>query len=112
MKQGEEPVLGAPYNKGYEVLPKENKIAFYYRDDNALIDDKLADMKVSVDINGTEYEMTYNAGNKRFEYNYNKLESGCTYYRYKVGDEYILDKYNDKQEQKGETIILILSIIS
>ena len=63
--------------------------------------DKLADMKVSVDINGTEYEMTYNAGNKRFEYNYNKLESGRTYYRYKVGDEYILDKYNDKQEQKG-----------
>ena len=101
MKQGEEPVLGAPYNKGYEVLPKENKIAFYYRDDNALIDDKLADMKVSVDINGTEYEMTYNAGNKRFEYNYNKLESGRTYYRYKVGDEYILDKYNDKQEQKA-----------
>lgn len=100
MKQGEEPVLGAPYNKGYEVLPKENKIAFYYRDDNALIDDKLADMKVFVDINGTEYEMTYNAGNKRFEYNYNKLESGRTYYRYKVGDEYILDKYNDKQEQK------------
>ena len=101
MKKGEEPVLSAPYNKGYEVLPKENKIAFYYRDDNALIDDKLADMKVSVDINGTEYEMTYNAGNKRFEYNYNKLESGCTYYRYKVGDEYILDKYNDKQEQKA-----------
>ena len=57
MKQGEEPILSAPYNKGYEVLPKENKIAFYYRDDNALIDDKLADMKVSVDINGTEYEM-------------------------------------------------------
>ena len=101
MKKGEEPVLSAPYNKGYEVLPKENKIAFYYRDDNALIDDKLADMKVSVDINGTEYEMTYNAGNKRFEYNYNKLESGCTYYRYKVGYEYILDKYNDKQEQKA-----------
>ena len=96
MKKGEEPVLSAPYNKGYEVLPKENKIAFYYRDDNALIDDKLADKKVSVDINGTEHEMTYNAGNKRFEYNYNKLESGYTYYRYKVGDEYILDKYNDK----------------
>lgn len=100
MKQGEEPVLGAPYNKGYEVLPKENKIAFYYRDDNALIDDKLADMKVSVDINGTEYEMTYNAGNKRFEYNYNELKSGRTLYRYKVGEEYILDKYNDKKEQK------------
>lgn len=101
MKKGEEPVLSAPYNKGYEVLPKENKIAFYFRDDNALIEDKLSDMNVSVDIDGKEYPMTYNAENKRFEYNYNKLESGCTYYRYKVGDEYILDKYNDKQEQKG-----------
>ena len=108
MKKGEEPVLSAPYNKGYEVLPKENKIAFYYRDDNALIDDKLADMKVSVDINGTEYEMTYNAGNKRFEYNYNKLESGRTYYRYKVGDEYILDKYNDKQEHGSKQIAPVM----
>lgn len=101
MKKGEEPVLSAPYNKGYEVLPKENKIAFYYRDDNALIEDKLADMNVSVDIDGKEYPMTYNAENKRFEYNYNKLESGHTLYRYKVGEEYILDKYNDKQEQKA-----------
>lgn len=100
MKKGEEPVLSAPYNKGYEVLPKENKIAFYYRDDNALIEDKLSDMNVSVDIDGKEYPMTYNAENKRFEYNYNELKSGRTLYRYKVGEEYILDKYNDKQEQK------------
>ena len=101
MKKGEEPVLSAPYNKGYEVLPKENKIAFYYRDDNALIEDKLSDMNVSVDIDGKEYPMTYNAENKRFEYNYNELKSGRTLYRYKVGEEYILDKYNDKQEQKA-----------
>lgn len=101
MKKGEEPVLSAPYNKGYEVLPKENKIAFYFRDDNALIEDKLSDMNVSVDIDGKEYPMTYNAENKRFEYNYNELKSGRTLYRYKVGDEYILDKYNDKQEQKA-----------
>ena len=100
MKKGEEPVLSAPYNKGCEVLPKENKIAFYYRDDNALIEDKLSDMKVSVDIEGKEYPMTYNAENKRFEYNYNELKSGRTLYRYKVGEEYILDKYNDKKEQK------------
>lgn len=101
MKKGEESVLSAPYNKGYEVLPKENKIAFYYRDDNALIEDKLSDMNVSVDIDGKEYPMTYNAENKRFEYNYNELKSGRTLYRYKVGEEYILDKYNDKQEQKA-----------
>ena len=100
MKKGEEPVLSAPYNKGYEVLPKENKIAFYYRDDNALIEDRLSDMKVSVDIDGKEYPMTYNAENKRFEYNYNELKSGRTLYRYKVGEKYILDKYNDKKEKK------------
>ena len=100
MKKGEEPVLSAPYNKGYEVLPKENKSAFYYRDDNALIEDKLSDMNVSVDIDGKEYPMTYNAENKRFEYNYNELKSGRTLYRYKVGEKYILDKYNDKKEKK------------
>lgn len=100
-EKGEEPVLSAPYNKGYEVLPKENKIAFYYRDDNALIEDKLSDMNVSVDIDGKEYPMTYNAENKRFEYNYNELKSGRTLYRYKVGEEYILDKYNDKKEKKA-----------
>ena len=100
MKKGEEPVLSAPYNKGYEVLPKENKIAFYFRDDNALIEDKLSDMNVSVDIDGKEYPMTYNAENKRFEYNYNELKSGRTLYRYKVGEKYILDKYNDKKEKK------------
>lgn len=100
MKKGEEPVLSAPYNKGYEVLPKENKIAFYFRDDNALIEDRLSDMNVSVDIDGKEYPMTYNAENKRFEYNYNELKSGRTLYRYKVGEKYILDKYNDKKEKK------------
>lgn len=100
MKKGEEPVLSAPYNKGYEVLPKENKIAFYFRDDNALIEDKLSDMNVSVDIDGKEYPMTYNAENKRFEYNYNELKSGRTLYRCKVGEKYILDKYNDKKEKK------------
>ena len=49
-----------------------------------MIEDKLSDMKVSVDIDGKEYSMTYNAENKRFEYNYNELKSGRTLYRYKV----------------------------
>ncbi len=102
MKKGEEPVLSAPYNKGCEVLPKENKIAFYYRDDNALLADKLSDMNVSVDIDGTECPMTYNAENKRFEC-YSELKSGHTDYRYKVGENYILDKYNDKTETKDGT---------
>ena len=100
MKKGEEPQLSAPYNKGYEVKAKEKQIAFYYRDDQALVAGTLADQTVSVDVDGTEYPMTYNADNKRFEYLYSGLKNGNTDYRYKVGDQYVLDKFNQNQEEK------------
>ena len=103
IKKGEEPKLSAPYNKGYEVQPKSGKIQFYYRDDNALIAGTLADQKVAVEIDGQEYPMVYNAQNLRFEYTYNTLKDGRTYYRYKVGDDYVLDKFNTNQEEKDGT---------
>lgn len=100
MKTGEEPELRAPYNTGYLLQPKDGQIQFYYRDDNALIAGNLADEKVSVEVNGTEYPMVYNAENLRFEYTYGELNVGRTYYRYKVGDTYVLDKFNTTQEEK------------
>lgn len=103
IKKGEEPKLSAPYNKGYETKPKDGQIQFYYRDDNALIAGTLADQKVAVEIDGQEYPMVYNAQNLRFEYTYNTLEDGRTYYRYKVGDDYVLDKFNTNQEEKDGT---------
>lgn len=101
MKTGEEPQLSAPYNKGYEVKAKEKQIAFYYRDDQALVAGTLAEQTVSVEVDGTEYPMTYNADNKRFEYLYSGLKDGNTDYRYKVGNQYVLDKFNQNQEVKG-----------
>lgn len=103
MKTGEEPQLSAPYNKGYEVKAKEKQIAFYYRDDQALVAGTLAEQTVSVDVDGKEYPMVYNAQNLRFEYTYNTLKDGRTYYRYKVGDDYVLDKFNTNQEEKDGT---------
>lgn len=104
IKKGEEPKLSAPYNKGYETQPKDGQIQFYYRDDNALIAGTLADEKVAVEIDGQEYPMVYNAKNLRFEYTCNTLKDGRTYYRYKVGDNYVLDKFNTNQEEKdGKT---------
>lgn len=102
MKKGEEPKLSAPYNKGYEVDVKAGKIHFYYRNDKALLEGNLADQQVFVEIDGDLHEMKYDEKNLRFEYVYDTLNNGNTYYRYKVGDEFVTDKYNEKQETKDQ----------
>lgn len=101
IKKGEEPKLSAPYNKGYEVDTKTGKIHFYYRDDQALIAGNLAEQKVSVEIDGDLHEMKYNKENLRFEYTC-EIKNGRIDYRYKVGDEFVTDKYNDNKETKDQ----------
>lgn len=101
IKKGEEPKLSAPYNKGYEVDVKAGKIHFYYRDDQALLAGNLAEQKVSVEIDDKSYEMNYDEKNRRFEYACD-LKNGKTYYRYKVGEAFVTDKYNDNKEPKNQ----------
>lgn len=84
MNADEEPQLSAPYNKGYELQPKENQISFYYRDDTALAEGKLADMEPKLELDGTLVPMKYNAENKRFEYVKTGLQDGRMLYRYYV----------------------------
>lgn len=103
IKTGEEPELSAPYNTGYEIQPERNQVLFCYRDDQELIKDTLPDLNVSVDVDGTEHTMTYNAGNKRFEYAYKGLANGRIHYRYKLESGYAVDKYNPNQEQYNGT---------
>lgn len=98
MTTGGEPELAMPYNTGYKVLATKKQIEFYYRDDDAFVDGTLESMAVAVDINGTEYAMTYNDATKRYEYTMSGLESGKTYYRYKVGNEYVTDAFNANTE--------------
>ena len=99
MKAGSEPEIAMPYNVGYEVDAENQRVSYYYRDDAAFVDSSLKDMKVSVDVNGTEYPMTYNDTTKRFEYVKNGLTNGKTHYRYKANGAYVVDAFNSNSEK-------------
>lgn len=102
MKAGSEPEIAMPYNTGYEVDAEKQQVSYYYRDDAAFIDGSLKDMKVSVDVNGTEYPMTYNDTTKRFEYVKSGLSDGKTHYRYKANGTYVVDAFNSNSEKYKE----------
>lgn len=102
MKAGSEPEIAMPYNVGYEVDAEKQQVSYYYRDDAAFIDGSLKDMKVSVDVNGTEYSMTYNDTTKRFEYVKNGLTNGKTHYRYKANGNYVVDAFNSNSEKYND----------
>lgn len=99
MKAGSEPEIAMPYNIGYEVNAENQQVSYYYRDDAAFVDGTLKDMTVSVDVNGTEYPMTYNDTTKRFEYVKNGLTNGKTHYRYKANGNYVVDAFNSNSEK-------------
>lgn len=102
MKAGSEPEIAMPYNVGYEVDAENQQVSYYYRDDAAFVDGTLKDMTVSVDVNGTEYPMTYNDTTKRFEYVKSGLTDGKTYYRYKANGTYVVDAFNSNSEKYKE----------
>ena len=99
MKAGSEPEIAMPYNTGYEVDAENQQVSYYYRDDAAFVDGTLKDMKVAVDVNGTEYPMTYNDKTKRFEYVKSGLTDGKTHYRYKANGTYVVDAFNSNSEK-------------
>ena len=99
MKAGSEPEIAMPYNTGYEVDAEKQQVSYYYRDDAAFVDGTLKDMTVYVDVNGTEYPMTYNDTTKRFEYVKSGLTDGKTYYRYKANGAYVVDEFNSNSEK-------------
>lgn len=99
MKAGSEPEIAMPYNTGYEVDAENQQVSYYYRDDTAFVDGTLKDMTVSVDVNGTEYPMTYNDTTKRFEYVKSGLTDGKTHYRYKANGAYVVDAFNSNSEK-------------
>lgn len=102
MKAGSEPEIAMPYNTGYEVDAENQQVSYYYRDDAAFVDGTLKDMTVSVDVNGTEYPMTYNDTTKRFEYVKNGLTNGKTHYRYKANGNYVVDAFNSNSEKYND----------
>ena len=99
-----------PYNDGYEIAPKDKKIHFYYRNNEAFLEGK-ADKydSVKIEIDGTAYDMTFNAEEQRYTYDMTMadLESQTHNYRYilKTGEstEYVLDKYNTETVTANDT---------
>ena len=102
MKTGSEPEMAMPYNTGYEVDAENQQVSYYYRDDATFVDGTLKDMTVSVDVDGTEYPMTYNDTTKRFEYVKSGLTDGKTHYRYKANGTYVVDAFNSNSEKYNE----------
>lgn len=99
MKAGSEPEIAMPYNVGYEVDAEKQQVSYYYRDDAAFVDGTLKNMTVAVDVNGTEYPMTYNDATKRFEYVKSGLTDGKTHYRYNANGAYVVDAFNSNSEK-------------
>ena len=99
MKAGSEPEIAMPYNVGYEVDAEKQQVSYYYRDDTAFVDGTLKNMTVAVDVNGTEYPMTYNDATKRFEYVKSGLTDGKTHYRYNANGAYVVDAFNSNSEK-------------
>ena len=109
MEEGKGITKTYPYNTGYEIVPKENKITFYYRNDEAFAAgkaDKYA--SVQVEINGTAYDMKYNAEEQRYAYDMEKLEPASYKYRYILKEtadsapEYVIDKFNTEKVTEND----------
>lgn len=89
-----------PYNAGYEMDGANDTIHFYYRNDTLAAENKLAslDGKVSVVVNGQTCQMTYDAANDRFGYDFTGVSTGDYYYYYVVDGTEELDAFNSEKD--------------
>lgn len=93
-----------PENMGYKLDTKNNRVGFFYRDDDLVLTDNLKSLegKIQVEVDGVLYDMTYDTETERFVYYYNSLTEGDHYYRFNVDGEWKLDAYNDRVDENEE----------
>lgn len=87
-----------PYNIGYEMDAANDRIHFYYRDDELFKQNKEASLngKVQVVIDGQAYAMAYDAANERYYYDAKSITNGDHEYYYVVNGENVIDAFNDR----------------
>lgn len=92
-----------PYNTGYTMDGANGMIHFYYRDDTLAANNDLASLegKVSITVNGTAYDMTYDAATDRFVYDLSGISTGDYYYYYTVDGAKTLDAFNSETGTYG-----------
>ena len=97
--QGEGITEVLPYNAGYEMDGANDTIHFYYRNDTLAAENNLVSLngKVSVVVNGQTCQMTYDAANDRFGYDFTGVSTGDYYYYYEVDGTEELDAFNSKK---------------
>ena len=103
--QGEGITEVLPYNAGYEMDGANDTIHFYFRNDALAAENNLAslDGKVSVVVNGQTCQMTYDAANDRFGYDFTGVSTGDYYYYYVVNGKEELDAFNsEKADYSGK----------
>ena len=103
--QGEGITEVLPYNAGYEMDGANDTIHFYFRNDALAAENNLAslDGKVSVVVNGQTCQMTYDAANDRFGYDFTGVSTGDYYYYYVVDGTEELDAFNsEKADYSGK----------
>lgn len=101
--QGEGITYTYPANMGYKLDTKNNRVGFFYRDDDLVLSGSLNTLagKVQIEIDGNLFDMTYDAETDRFVYYYESLTEGDHYYRYYVDGEWKLDAYNERVEERA-----------
>ncbi|MEE1073111.1 MAG: alpha-amylase family glycosyl hydrolase, partial [Cellulosilyticum sp.] len=108
---GDPEIKVLPYNIGYEADPGKGTLTFYYRDDELFKDGLLETLqKVQVEVNGTVYDMTYDAVNERYTYVMNNVTEGEYTYCYHVTDaagntQTYLDAFNTA-EKEGKSLAI------
>ncbi len=110
--QGVAAVEPVPYNKGCELQVNDQKMAFYYRDDDLFMDGTLDQLSlVQVEIDGKLYDMTYNEENERYEYILENPEEKTYEYRFFATDadgnvKESLDLFNDNTTEDGTKSVI------
>ena len=109
MEEGKGVTYTYPYNTGYKLAPKEKKIHFYYRNNDAFAAGSTGGFaSVQIEIDGTAYNMTWDSTTQRYTYDMENLESRSYKYRYILKEtessdpQYVLDRYNDATVTEGE----------
>lgn len=102
------------YNVGFARKADQDAIAFYYRDDLALLDDSLTALegKVSVVVNGETYAMSYNPDTERYEYVLSDCVNGDYEYYYMVDGEKVPDRFNETLNADGTANVLTYKKLS
>lgn len=106
-----------PFNTGYELVPDQKQIRFYYRNDDVFALNQAQTTKidkVAVNVNDQKIDMQYNSETDRFEGVLENLATGTYEYNYTITykaengteEKTEIDKFNENKTEDGTKSVL------